>query len=581
MELRAPPLDRLSARGRGVLLAVLVAGALAAWLAPPAQAAADLDQPESKRRPPPAFELSAREAIELARRTEAVEGERRSHPGLEPTAYTSGPGRWQVSFTAGGDELAQVHVDDATGTVTEAWTGPQVAWKMARGYAGAFGRTLNAPYVWLPLCLLFVAPFVDPRRPFRLLHLDLLVMLAFGVSHFFFNRGEIFASVPLVYPVLGYLLARMLVAGFRPRGGAGPLVPVVPIAWLALALVFLVGFRVALNVADSNVIDVGYAGVIGADRIADGEGIYEGELAEDNQHGNTYGPLSYLAYVPFEQALPWSGTWDDLPAAHAAAIAFDAATMLGLLLLGIRLRRGAAGRALGTALAFAWASYPYSLFVLSSNSNDSLVAMLVVFALLAITSAPARGALLALATATKFAPLALAPLFARGVGDAQDEGRPRSGRRPVLLFTLVFAAVAAACIAAFIPDGGLREVYDRTIGYQTGRESPFSIWGQEPALGGLQLALVVAAAGLAISVAFVPRRRSPAQVAALGAAVLIAVQLVATHWFYLYVVWFAPFVLVALFAAHETGPSTSEAERAAESRRSKDEPAPDVEPVPA
>ena len=38
--------------------------------------------------------------------------------------------------------------------------------------------------------------------------------------------------------------------------------------------------------------------------------------------------------------------------------------------------------------------------------------------------------------------------------------------------------------------------------------------------------------------------------AALGGAVLIALQLAATHWFYLYVVWFTPFVLVALFAAH-------------------------------
>ncbi len=47
-----------------------------------------------------------------------------------------------------------------------------------------------------------------------------------------------------------------------------------------------------------------------------------------------------------------------------------------------------------------------------------------------------------------------------------------------------------------------------------------------------------------------PRRRTPEQIAALGAAVLIALQLAVTHWFYLYVVWFAPFVLVAVFAAH-------------------------------
>jgi hypothetical protein len=39
----------------------------------------------------------------------------------------------------------------------------------------------------------------------------------------------------------------------------------------------------------------------------------------------------------------------------------------------------------------------------------------------------------------------------------------------------------------------------------------------------------------------------------MGAAILIAVELTATHWFYLYIVWFVPFVLVALMAAHATG----------------------------
>src|SRR5262249_12584806 len=42
--------------------------------------------------------------------------------------------------------------------------------------------------------------------------------------------------------------------------------------------------------------------------------------------------------------------------------------------------------------------------------------------------------------------------------------------------------------------------------------------------------------------------RGPAQLAALVAAVLIAVQLTSSYWFYFYVVWFAPFVLIALFS---------------------------------
>jgi adenosine deaminase len=41
-------------------------------------------------------------------------------------------------------------------------------------------------------------------------------------------------------------------------------------AALAIAAVVLVGFRVTINVADSGVIDVGYAGAVGADRIAHG-----------------------------------------------------------------------------------------------------------------------------------------------------------------------------------------------------------------------------------------------------------------------------------------------------------------------
>ena len=71
---------------------------------------------------------------------------------------------------------------------------------------------------------------------------------------------------------------------------------------------------------------------------------------------------------------------------------------------------------------------------------------------------------------------------------------------------------------------------------------------------------------LVVLVAFVPRRRSVAQVAALGAAVLIAVQLTVNHWFYLYIPWFAPFVFFALFSAYrspvlETAPEEVPARR--------------------
>ena len=85
------------------------------------------------------------------------------------------------------------------------------------GYPGVLGEKLNAPYVWLPLCVVFFLTFFDWRRPFRALHFDLLALLAFGVSHYFFNLGKAWTSVPLVYPVLAWLVVRGLVAGFRPK----------------------------------------------------------------------------------------------------------------------------------------------------------------------------------------------------------------------------------------------------------------------------------------------------------------------------------------------------------------------------
>ena len=122
--------------------------------------------------------------------------------------------RWQVSFFAPpkghgrSKEISQTVVDDRSGRVLESWTGYKVEWTMARGYAGAFGRIANALWIWLPLCLLFVLPFARP--PWRLLHLDLLVLLAFSVSYAFFQASRIDVSVPLVYPLLAYLLVRML-----------------------------------------------------------------------------------------------------------------------------------------------------------------------------------------------------------------------------------------------------------------------------------------------------------------------------------------------------------------------------------
>jgi len=473
------------------------------------------------------------------------------YPGSFGDVYLKGASQWQVSyFSRGGKkEIGLVIISDLSGAVLEQWTGFQIAWSMARGYPGAFGRHVNALYVWLPLCLLFMLPFVDFRRPLSLLHLDLLVLLSFSVSLAFFNHAHIYASVPLAYPPLLYLLARMLAllrrqAATQPgdRPHAKPLRLLIPTPWLALGVVFLLGFRIALNVTDSNVIDVGYAGVIGASKIVHGGALY-GSYPSDNEHGDTYGPVNYEAYVPFEQVFGWGGTWDDLPAAHAAAIFFDLLATALLFLIGRRMR----GPTLGVALAYAWASYPFTLFALESNSDDSLVAALVLAAVLAASyrsqlAIAGRGALTALAGLTKFAPLALAPLLAtHGLSEL-----PRAQRaRALALYAAAFVATAALVSIPALSHDSLHTIYERTIVYQSDRDSPFSVWG----LYGLhrpERIVEIAAVVIALALAVVPRRADLVGLAAACAAVILVVQLGLEHWFYLYIPWFFPLVMLAL-----------------------------------
>ena len=80
--------------------------------------------------------------------------------------------------------------------------------------------------------------------------------------------------------------------------------------------------------------------------------------------------------------MPWSGEWDELPASHAAALAFDLATVLGLFAFARRMfGRPGAARGSAIVLAFAWLAYPYTDFALQSNSNDALVAALIIWCL--------------------------------------------------------------------------------------------------------------------------------------------------------------------------------------------------------
>ena len=253
--------------------------------------------------------------------------------------YRPVTGDWLVKAWSGqAGQIVLGKVDDRSGAVTEAWTGPQVAWTMARGGAGRLrrqddqsargsgSRSARSSSSGSPTC----------RRPLSLRNLDLLALLSFSISLRLFNEGEIFWSAPLAYPPLVYLLARCVwiardATGLRAshgRSGRSGCSRRPRSSWSA--------FACGLNLeAKRSVIDVGFAGVVGAHRIANGRDAVRrtcpsrstsshagrpsrreireriqtnGRCEAANARGDTYGPISYFAYLPGYAVFGWSGS---------------------------------------------------------------------------------------------------------------------------------------------------------------------------------------------------------------------------------------------------------------------------------
>ena len=493
--------------------------------------------------------LSEEEAVKLALADERVQAELSEH-GPHSTSAEYEDGEWTVHFyveesgLVGGSpwghdrkEVARVGVDDTSWVLNYVWVGDQVGWPMARGEEGAYGKQANYWYVWGPLALAFAFAFFRTDRLFSVRNLDVVALLGFLVSHGFFRAGVVYEAVLLWYPPLIYLFLRTLLMGF----GIGERVEKtsnLP-TWLLLGLSGLAsGLVLALNL-DSRVIDVGYAGVVGADLILNGTIPY-GSMPADVGTGDTYGPLNYLLYAPFVLLFGFSGHWDFLPAAHALTAFVFVAGAVALFITGWKLS-GPKGAA---ALLFAWAAFPYTLYAANNNTNDIIVAAVSAVGLAAATSPLGRGASIAAGFAVKLYPIILAPLWMMHDGVR---------RRPITDFVLGGLGVFLLTFWVLLIDGrpveAARLFYEKTIAFQGVRETPWTIFSQVPALGFLQQPLLAGVILLAFIVAVWPRRRTIRRLAAFSAALVIGFQLTTNYWFYPYVTWFEPFVFLALLPA--------------------------------
>src|SRR5689334_11908376 len=169
--------------------------AVSQFLSAVAVDAADLQRGTRQRTPPPKpAKLTEAEATSIARGSGRLQDWIGGHPITRTAAtFDKSTRLWTVWFVhkdaKSGKETteAQVFVDDNAGEITEVRTGPQVAWMMARGYEGAFGRHITRPIIWSSLCVLFLVPLLNFRRLVSWRSLDLLAFLSFSVSLIWFN----------------------------------------------------------------------------------------------------------------------------------------------------------------------------------------------------------------------------------------------------------------------------------------------------------------------------------------------------------------------------------------------------------
>jgi hypothetical protein len=295
----------------------------------------------------------------------------------------------------------------------------------------------------------------------------------------------------------------------------------------------------------------------------------------------TYGPLLYVAHMPFQLLLgpPWNSA--DMPPRHPdyvipseyatklTCLAFQLLALYALIELGRRY----ANENTGLAIAIIYAGSPY---VLGLGSDTALATGLpyishiaptamVLLALLYLDRPVVSGLMLAGAVGVLFWPLFLFPVF---FGWYVWQQRADTWR-----FLAGFAGAGAAIAIMVIyftgsigDQGPLDLLLTSTLEHQEGvgqleyGGSKFSFWGNHPALAAFWQQPVIGDtsifkpsfmlfAGLSALAFFLVRGKDRVQFALLIALVASAIQLWKTHAGGTYVEWYLPFLLIGIFCA--------------------------------
>ncbi len=494
----------------------------------------------------PHYRVSHTEAIRIARAGKEVA------PVLKSRGYTSvrvspiDSDQQRVSFFDGPRLVLHAAVSDARRVTHVAVRAP--------GVQQSGSLIANYHSVLIGMTLLFIlATATVPLLSLR--NLDVLAFASFTAPVWLMNDGLVYLTVLAAYPAAAYLTVRLLAFGLR-GGGREPRRSLFwhvtsrlasgPTQRIAGALVAGMAVMVALvTVTSTGPSDVAFAALAGATDLVHGVVPY-GHIPDFILHGDTYPLLTYALYMPAAALMPVRDFFDD---PQGALVIAALAALLGagmLYRLAARAWPGASGardepaRVAGLRTALAWLAFPPVLLTASSGSNDVVLAVFVLAALLATAHRARSAVLIGVAAWVKVIPLLALPLWLA-----------RMNRRGVARTLAGLAALSAILTGWIVALGGFSAIGTmvHALGFQFDRGSLSSLWvgfGLEwlqPAAEAALLAAIVAAT-LAVRRDRDLRDDLP-RLAALLAGIILLSQIAANYWTWAYLPWaIAPALLI-------------------------------------
>lgn len=439
--------------------------------------------------------------------------------------------------------------------------------------------------LWIGLLVAFVV-FGDFERLWSRRNLALLALLS--VAPFLYDILDV-SAVAQAWSFRGIVVVTggmalwgiALAMGYTPSGRWTPNLPVP--ALRVLTALLLVAATAAIFTRPPD--DAGTYTNLGAQRWTEtGELPYSDEKLKGPDApafgaAATYGPLLYVAHLPFQLVLGPPGNppeadpmlpeyeWPPTLATQLSTWTLFVVGLWAFFLIGRRY----AGREVAWGMVAVLAGLPYFVGlggqeqVIGGLRFASHIAPMtvVLLAFLHLDRPLLAGALLAAGAGVLFYPAFFFPVWFAWYAFRGDGLKEFTGG-----FAASAAAIALLVVVFTEPEPGqsaIRLFLESTLEHQEGTGpleyggSTFSFWNHHPSLAAIlqvplfgdtslfKLSFMLFAAFCAVAT-IASKGRSPAQLAALTAAVAAAVQLWKTHATGSYVEWYLPLLMVALFA---------------------------------